>query len=111
MNLVEITQYLEQHASPLSDRELHERWEECLDECHEPYRIGQMTYYPSQILRECDPIAYRCGLNDWMCSDDSMMEIAGQWYAREGVNDCLESLESDRPEMAEAIQAWRKANL
>lgn len=70
-----------------------------------------MTYYPSQILRECDPVTYRCGLNDWLDSDDSMMEIAGQWYAREEVGDCLESLEYDKPELAELISAWRKANL
>lgn len=111
MSPEEIAQHLEQHASPLSDHELNERWEACLDECHSPYRIGQITYYPSQILRKCDPVAYRCGMNDWLDSDDSMIEIAGQWYALESVNECLESLESDRPELSDVIQDWIKANL
>lgn len=30
-----------------------------------PVKIGRLEFYPSRILRECDPIAYRCGLNDY----------------------------------------------
>lgn len=28
--------------------------------------IGNLTFYPSQILRECDPVAYRMTVNDYI---------------------------------------------
>lgn len=40
-------------------------YDELLDDCYPVYKIGDLTFYPSQILKECDPIAYRCGLSDF----------------------------------------------
>ena len=34
-------------------------FDEMLDECYPVVKIGELTFYPSQILKECDPIAYR----------------------------------------------------
>ena len=31
-----------------------------------PVRIGSLEYTASYVLREIDPIAYRCGLNDYV---------------------------------------------
>lgn len=43
---------------------VEENYDELLDDCNDPYKIGTLTFYPSQILSECDPIAYRCGISD-----------------------------------------------
>jgi hypothetical protein len=52
----------------LTDNEVQEHilnsYNEMLDESG-PVKIGRLEFYPSRILRECDPIAYRCGLNDY----------------------------------------------
>lgn len=40
-------------------------FDEMLDDCHETYNLGGMTFYPSDILKSCDPIAYRCGKSDY----------------------------------------------
>jgi len=53
--------------------ELEEQYEEMLDECHEVFKIGEMTFYPSQILKNCDPVAYRIGLGEF---EDSLEEDA-----------------------------------
>ena len=45
--------------------ELEEQYEEMLDECYGVFKIGEMTFYPSKILKNCDPIAYRVGLSDF----------------------------------------------
>ena len=45
----------------MTELELEERWDECLDDCQEPIQIGNMTYLPSQVLKAVDPIAYRIG--------------------------------------------------
>lgn len=45
--------------------DIEEQYEEMLDECYEPVKIGDMTFYASQILRNCDPVAYRIGLSEY----------------------------------------------
>ena len=40
-------------------------FDEVLDDCHETYSLGGMTFYPSDILKSCDPIAYRCAKSEY----------------------------------------------
>ena len=63
----------------LTEEELHERYDRMLDECYEPHPLG---YDPSKILKKCDPIAYRCGFNDWLDSeiDETINEIDGEYF-------------------------------
>ena len=44
-----------------------EMFDEVLD-CEGPVTIAGLQFYPSVILRECDPVAYRCYLNDYVSS-------------------------------------------
>lgn len=43
------------------------QFEEMLDECHPEYEIAGVTLYPSVILRDCDPVAYRGALYEYEC--------------------------------------------
>ena len=43
----------------------NEYFEEWLDEVYEPVEIAGVTIAASTVLRECDPIAYRCAVADW----------------------------------------------
>lgn len=45
--------------------ELKQIFDEALDESWGTFKIADMFFYPSQILKECDPIAYRCALADF----------------------------------------------
>jgi hypothetical protein len=45
-----------------------EMFDEMLDECYPVVKIGYMEFYPSQILKNCDPIAYQIGLSEYMDS-------------------------------------------
>lgn len=45
-------------------------FDEVLDDCHETYELGGMTFYPSDILKSCDPIAYRCSKSDYESNYD-----------------------------------------
>ncbi len=38
--------------------------------------VAGMEFYPSRILEELDPTAYRCGYNDWVDSDQGDLEDA-----------------------------------
>jgi hypothetical protein len=44
---------------------LEERFDNTLDESYPEYTIGYLTFRPSQILKDCDPIAYRIGLSEF----------------------------------------------
>lgn len=45
-------------------------YDELLDELHSPIIVGGIEFEPSRVLKELDPIAYRCGFNDWLDSCD-----------------------------------------
>lgn len=57
----------------ISEDEAYTMFDEMLDESYPSFKIGQLEYSPSQILKECDPIAYRCEFNDWL--DAEQLEI------------------------------------
>ena len=49
-------------------REVYDRYDEMLDECTPIVKVGMLEYLPSRVLKEVDPIAYRCDLSDWLSS-------------------------------------------
>lgn len=51
-------------AEWLTEDELYESFDDALDQ-QDPFKIGILTYYPSQILKNCDPIAYRLGVDEY----------------------------------------------
>ena len=40
-------------------------YDEMLDDCYPTVEVAGMTFYPSDVLKSCDPIAYRCGKSDY----------------------------------------------
>lgn len=57
--------------------EVENYYDEMLDECYETVKIGNIEFTPSEILFNCDPIAYKCGLNDYVDSQlsDAIYEL------------------------------------
>jgi hypothetical protein len=51
---------------PLSEE--YEEYDDFLDEVSGDVQIGILSYSASQVLKEVDPIAYRCGFSDWLDS-------------------------------------------
>lgn len=49
----------------MNDYEIEQQYKDLLDEIYPSYVINGMEYMPSNILKECDPIAYRVGLSDY----------------------------------------------
>lgn len=53
-------------------------FDEMLDECYPALRVGFLVFSPSKVLFECDPIAYRTELLDWLDSEGvDTDELAG----------------------------------
>ena len=61
----------------ITEAEALEMYEEMLDDCEGLVELCGMTYSASYVLREVDPVAYRCGFNDYVDSltdDDIFVE-------------------------------------
>ena len=48
-----------------TETEIEEQFDDFLDEVYPVVKIGELTFYPSQILKNCDPIAYRIGISEF----------------------------------------------
>lgn len=51
------------------ESDVKSQFEEMLDECYPEYEIAGVTLYPSEILRDCDPVAYRGALYEYECEN------------------------------------------
>lgn len=49
----------------MEDYEIEESYKEMLDDAYGIIKIGYGEYWASQVLKECDPIAYRIGLSEY----------------------------------------------
>ena len=68
-----------------------------LDEIEQPVNVCGMEFYPSDILKSCDPIAYRCAKADYESSYDldDVEEYADLKDELEALESELEALESE----------------
>ena len=83
-----------------SSVDLEKRYVEFLDEMYEEVTIGCSTFQPSDILKELDPTAFRCGMVDWEDSE-GFVEIQGEYYDPNDVKEALGEFE-DLKEQEEA---------
>lgn len=51
-------------AQWITDEQLEECFDDALDQ-QDIIKIGSLTFSPSKVLRLCDPIAYRIGLDEY----------------------------------------------
>ena len=81
--------------SEISERELHERYDEMINECYSFELVGGIFRHmvPSRVLEAIDPTAYRCGFNDWLDGEsDQYVEINGNYHKREELEEALDTL-------------------
>ena len=52
------------------EHEALEMYRDCLDDCNDLVVVCGMSYNPSRVLEELDPIAFNCGFNDYCDSMD-----------------------------------------
>lgn len=76
------------------DREA--RFDQMLDDCYSFEDVGGPFAHmvPSQVLKEMDPTAYRCGVNDYMDGEDTY-EVDGETYDPREVDEARDEFVSD----------------
>ena len=64
--------YIDSDGELLTEEEAQERYRDFLDEIYESVTIGEITFNPSTILEECDPIAFRVYFSEWMSESEDL---------------------------------------
>ena len=86
-------------------------YDEMLDEAG-PVTVCGMEFYPSRILEELDPIAYRCGFSDcqeyrWECEECSEQfdtEEEAQECCQPECDNCGETLKPEESTLCASCQ-------
>jgi hypothetical protein len=79
--LKDLAAHIAANCTPV-DREA--AFDAMLDDCYTFEKMGDpfASMSPSRVLRECDPIAYRCGVNDY-ADGEEWTEIGSETYETE----------------------------
>ena len=72
-----VAHLIEQHCQPLNGEEM---FEALLDDCYPEVQIGCMTFTPSEIVKQLDPIAFSVGISDQFDDEDQYYELNGEHY-------------------------------
>lgn len=83
------------------ENEVDENLDELIDNENETIHIGSLTYSPSEVLKECDPIAYRCyadDLRNFFYEDDKYELERGEEVYRDGSTFRIEEEEDEDEE-------------
>ena len=79
----------------LDPSDYEEQYNDMLDDCYD----GVFNLLPSRILSECDPIAYSCGLNDYIDS----LDISDNYEYQQLENE-IEELQNELEELENELE-------
>lgn len=82
-------------------------FDEFLDDVEESVIIAGITFYPSDILKNCDPVAYRCSKADYESSYDldDVEDYNNLKDELEALESKLEELESELEELQDQLES------
>ena len=90
-----IAHLLETRLTPIDGEEM---FEELLDDCYPEVKIGYLTFSPSQVMKELDPIAFKIGVDenlDSLAQDGQLYEYNGDYYDMTDLDDMLDEIEAE----------------
>ena len=94
--------------------DMNARYRDMIDECYSFASVGgpfeHMT--PSRVLEEVDPVAFRCGFNDWTdgeTRDRGLVEIDGDFYDEDEIDEIRDEIEAEDAAAEEAKEAAEAA--
>ena len=89
----------QQNSIELDPDNYEDQFDESLDDSIPEIEIGCLTYTPSHVLKNVDPTAYRCGLNDFVDSLD--VEDSDEYKA---LQEEIDQLKSDIEDLESEIE-------
>ena len=87
----EIYDEVKERIDDLSNYEMNEDdYDEILDDCYDHWEMGNYTFYPSDIIKRCDPTMYRCGISEFENVKKSELKYE--------ISDYIDDIEDDLPD-------------
>lgn len=89
--------------------DIDQQYDDMLDECYSLESVGGpfACMSASRVLQEVDPVAYRCGKNDWVDGNE-WLEIGSDYYDSDSVkrarDEFLEGLDSEISDLETEIE-------
>jgi hypothetical protein len=83
---------IKEELTPIHDEEYYTA---ALDDIYPVVEIVGISFSPSRIVRELDPTAFRCGMQDYLDGDDTLEYIADDWYIADEVQKLREEIEEE----------------
>ena len=86
---------IETRLEPVDGEEL---FEELLDECYPEVKVGCCTWSAGYLMKEMDPVAFRCGVSEELYSqaeDGCLYEHKGDFYQITDIEELIEDLEQE----------------
>ena len=93
-------------SSEIKEADLETAFEDMLDDCYSFKNVGGpfACMSPSIVLRECDPVAFRCGVNDYADGDDRWEEFNGEMYDKDELNELREECQDEFDDEEAALE-------
>ena len=92
----------QQEQIELDPDDYEDQFDESMDDSIPEIEIGCLTYSPSHVLKNVDPTAYRCSLNDFVDSLD--VEDSDEYKALQSEIDQLKSDIEDLENQIEELE-------
>jgi hypothetical protein len=85
-----IEHLIREHCDPIDEEEAYE---ELLDECYPEVKIGDLTYSAGYVVKNVDPVAFRCGVADMLSDSETYVEVDGRYYLVSDIEATIDELE------------------
>ena len=69
-----------------------EQFEEMLNECSEPVKVGCCEWDAGYVMKELDPVAFRCGVSDYLADEEQFVEVDGEYYNISDIENMIDEL-------------------
>lgn len=79
----------------LTEYDMHVRYDEMLDDVYGMVKVAGYAYATSDLLKNTDPVAYRCGFNESLIlafTIKPIIEIAGEYYDYKTFEEALDEV-------------------
>jgi hypothetical protein len=87
---------IKEELNIITEHELEDSYRTILDDIYTSVNICGYEYSPSDALASTDPIAFRCGFADYLGTEERLIEIDGNYYNTEEVDDLIDKMEDEK---------------
>lgn len=78
----------------LTERDHEQIFSELLDDIYGEVSICGLSYSAAYAFRECDPVAFQCGLHDYL--SNNAIELGESYFYEDQILDLVEKIETDK---------------